>query len=52
MRTVSSLGIAGDQGSVLTPEVEQCLLDLLAGYCYPSMAGITAPFMTCHSWIA
>ncbi len=45
-------GIVGDAGATLTPEVERCLLDLFAGYCYPSLAGMTQSFMTCHSWIA
>ena len=45
-------GIVGDAGATLTPEMEQCLLDLVAAYCYPSLAGMTQSFMTCHSWIA
>ena len=45
-------GIVGDGGATLTPEMERCLLDLVAGYCYPSLAGMTQSFMTCHRWIA
>ena len=32
--------------------LERCLLDLVASYCYPSYAGQTASFTTCHLWIA
>ena len=43
--------ITGDT-EPLAPELEQCLLDLLAGYCYPTLAGTTQRLMTCHGWIA
>jgi hypothetical protein len=44
--------VSGDQGSALPQDVEQCLMNLFAGYCYPSLAGQTGMFMTCHRWIA
>jgi hypothetical protein len=44
--------LAGGSDVTLSPAVEQCLLELFAGYCYPSLAGMTQTFMTCHSWIA
>ncbi len=43
--------IAGDTAP-LASDVERCLLDLFASYCYPSLAGMTHSFMTCHAWIA
>jgi methylmalonyl-CoA mutase cobalamin-binding subunit len=36
----------------LSADMKSCLLDLFATYCYPTLAGMTRPFMTCHSWIA
>ena len=45
-------GITDANGQPLPPDVEQCFLDLVAMYCYPSLAGMTSTFMTCHSWIA
>jgi anaerobic magnesium-protoporphyrin IX monomethyl ester cyclase len=38
--------------SPLSDEMRQCLLDLFTTYCYPTLAGMTRTFMTCHSWIA
>jgi hypothetical protein len=39
-------------GNPLPGTMESCLLALVAGYCYPSQAGMTATFPTCHAWIA
>ena len=36
----------------LPAQLERCLLDLFTGYCYPTLAGMTREFMSCHSWIA
>jgi hypothetical protein len=44
--------ITDPQGNALPQEIESCLLDLLSGYCYPSLAGMTETFMSCHRWIA
>jgi len=44
--------LTGDQGAALPPDIERCLLDLFAGYCYPTLAGMTYAFPTCHVWIA
>ena len=44
--------LTGDQGAALNPKLERCILDLLAKYCYPSLAGTSQTFMTCHRWIA
>jgi hypothetical protein len=39
-------------GSPLPSDIEQCILGLLATYCYPTLAGETLIVTTCHSWIA
>jgi hypothetical protein len=44
--------LTGDQGAALPADIEQCLLDLFSHYCYPSLAGQTYSFPTCHMWIA
>jgi len=38
--------------SPLSTDMQSCLLDLFAKYCYPTLAGMTRTFMTCHAWIA
>jgi hypothetical protein len=44
--------ITDPQGNPLPQDIERCLLDILSGYCYPSLAGTTETFMSCHRWIA
>jgi hypothetical protein len=44
--------ITDPQGNPLPQEIESCLLDILSDYCYPSLAGMTETFMSCHRWIA
>jgi hypothetical protein len=39
-------------GQPLPTAMAQCFLDLLAPYCYPSLAGMTQTVTTCHAWIA
>jgi hypothetical protein len=39
-------------GMPLPTEIEQCFLDLVAKYCYPSLASGTHDIATCHVWIA
>jgi hypothetical protein len=38
--------------SPLSADMRRCLLDLFTTYCYPTLAGMTRTFPTCHSWIA
>jgi hypothetical protein len=45
-------GMTDENGNPLPAGVEQCLLALVGMHCYPSMAGMTQTFMTCHAWIA
>jgi hypothetical protein len=42
----------GPNGAALPADVEACLVALLSGYCYPSLAGTTQQYATCHAWIA
>lgn len=44
--------VTDQAGQPLPAAIEQCFLDLVARYCYPSLAGMTQTFMTCHGWIA
>lgn len=44
--------LSGDAGAALPFDLEQCLIALFAKYCYPSLAGQTQSFDTCHRWIA
>ncbi|HEY4240424.1 MAG TPA: cobalamin-dependent protein [Kofleriaceae bacterium] len=44
--------VADQAGTPFPPDIEQCILDLLAPYCYPSAAGTTVQVNVCHSWIA
>jgi B12 binding protein/radical SAM family protein len=44
-------GITGATGP-LPADLEKCLLDLLQPFCYPTLAGMTKGFTTCHVWIA
>jgi hypothetical protein len=46
-----AVGFALGDGGTLTPMMSQCLSALFASYCYPSLAGQTAP-VTSHCWIA
>jgi hypothetical protein len=39
-------------GQTLPAQIRDCLITLFAGYCYPSLAGMTRSFTTCHNWIA
>jgi hypothetical protein len=40
------------QGNPLPAKLATCLHQLLDRYCYPSLAGMSETFMTCHRWIA
>lgn len=39
-------------GNPFPQNIQQCFLELVAGYCYPTQAGMTVPSYTCHLWIA
>jgi len=45
-------GITNANGDPMPANVAKSLHDLFAGYCYPSVAGTTQTYMTCHAWIA
>jgi hypothetical protein len=45
-------GITNADGQPMPAAVAKCLRDLFAPYCYPSVAGTTQTYMTCHAWIA
>lgn len=44
--------LTGENGATLPYDVQNCLVALFAHYCYPSLAGQTLTFPTCHMWIA
>lgn len=46
------VAVRDENGGMLPANVEQCFLDLVAGYCYPSYASTTQTISTCHNWIA
>jgi hypothetical protein len=54
--TIDGTGVVtavnGAPGTTLDPAIAKCVLDLFDGYCYPTLAGTTYSFMTCHHWIA
>src|SRR6185503_5806085 len=56
-RVIPFRGFAGMQEMIegvlrVRPRVCGIILDLLAGYCYPSVASSTQTMQTCHVWIA
>jgi hypothetical protein len=46
------VAIHREDGSPLPDDVEQCVLAMTAGYCYPSWAGMVRIVPSCHVWIA
>jgi hypothetical protein len=46
------VAVTYQNGDPLPPIVEQCFLDLVKDYCYPTYASTTEVLSTCHSWIA
>ena len=48
----NATAVTGTQGQALPADMATCFLDLLAPYCYPTLAGTTQTVTTCHAWIA
>jgi hypothetical protein len=48
----NATAVTGVQGQTLPADMAKCFLDLLAPYCYPTLAGKTQMVTTCHAWIA
>jgi len=48
----NAIAVTAASGQALPANMAQCFLDLLAPYCYPSLAGMTQTVTTCHAWIA
>jgi len=46
------VGVLYADGSPLPMNIQRCILDLVASYCYPSWASSTQTIPTCHLWIA
>ena len=46
------VSIQDNTGNPLPQNIQQCFLDLVKGYCYPTQAGMTLSTDTCHVWIA
>jgi hypothetical protein len=48
----NAIAVTAASGQALPAGMATCFLDLLAPYCYPSLAGMTQTVTTCHAWIA
>ena len=46
------VSVSDQSGNPLPQNIQQCFLDLVAGYCFPAYAGTVQHSYTCHMWIA
>lgn len=45
----NAIKVAASSGQTLSASLAKCFLDLLADYCYPSLAGMSQTALTCHA---